>query len=91
MYKFLNLLQEVDLKAAFSTVAAWSQVVLNKSPHAELMSLSVKHALINAGIPNKRIQTQAFGESHAKAKEGNLEEYIYDRRVTINLTLDREV
>ena len=52
---------------------------------------SVRHALINAGMPNKRIQTQAFGESHAKATEGDLEEYIYDRRVTINLTLDREV
>jgi pyruvate oxidase len=37
--------QEVDLAAAFSSVAAWSQTVLPASRHAELMSLAIKHAI----------------------------------------------
>lgn len=37
--------QELDLRAAFAPVAAWSQTVLDTSRHAELMSLAVKHAL----------------------------------------------
>ncbi len=52
---------------------------------------SVKKVFVKSGITNKRIQTQAFGEQHAKASQRDIEEYIYDRRVTINLTLDKEV
>lgn len=37
--------QEVDLAAAFSAVAGWSQTVLQSSKHAELMNLACKHAL----------------------------------------------
>ena len=38
--------QEVDLAAAFAPVAAFSQTVLRVQPHAELMSLACKHAML---------------------------------------------
>ncbi len=49
----------------------------------------VRKEFINAGIPAGRLQTHARGENEAKA--GEREEFIFDRRVTINLTLDQEV
>lgn len=42
--------QECDLHAAFSGVAAWSQTVLSHSKHAELMTLAVKHALLERNV-----------------------------------------
>ncbi|MBP0017842.1 MAG: Rieske 2Fe-2S domain-containing protein [Cyanobacteria bacterium SBLK] len=42
--------QECDLSAAFSGVAAWSQTVLSHSKHAELMSLAIKHALLQRDV-----------------------------------------
>lgn len=44
--------QEVDLAAAFSAVSTWNQTVLHGSRHAELMSLAVKHALVNRDVVN---------------------------------------
>ena len=52
---------------------------------------SVRSEFIKAGIPNKRLQTHAYGEYKATAMEGDKEAYVFDRRVTINLTLDQEV
>jgi sortase system peptidoglycan-associated protein len=46
---------------------------------------------INAGISSNRLQTHAYGERQTSAKKGDTESYIFDRRVTINLTLNREV
>lgn len=42
--------QECDLSAAFSGVAAWSQTVLSHSKHAELMTLAIKHALLERSV-----------------------------------------
>lgn len=42
--------QECDLSAAFSGVVAWSQTVLSHSKHAELMTLAVKHALLERNV-----------------------------------------
>ncbi len=50
----------------------------------------VRTTFIDAGISNQRFQLQAHGESAATAKPGDKEAYIFDRRVTINLTLDTE-
>jgi sortase system peptidoglycan-associated protein len=50
----------------------------------------VKTEFINAGISSQRLQTHAYGESKTMAKQGDNEAYVFDRRVTINLTLDRE-
>ena len=42
--------QECDLSAAFNGVAAWSQTVLSHSQHAELMTLAIKHALLERNV-----------------------------------------
>jgi len=50
----------------------------------------VRTEFINAGISNQRLQMQAYGERQTTAKQGDSEAYVFDRRVTINLTLDRK-
>ena len=42
--------QELDLGAAFSAVANFSQPVLSNSNHSELMSLAIKRALLNRDV-----------------------------------------
>ena len=42
--------QEVDLAAAFGSVAAWSQTVLRDSDPVELMNLALKHALLRRDV-----------------------------------------
>jgi thiamine pyrophosphate-dependent acetolactate synthase large subunit-like protein/nitrite reductase/ring-hydroxylating ferredoxin subunit len=42
--------QDLDLPAAFADVATYSKTVLAGSNHAELMSLAVKHALVERGV-----------------------------------------
>ncbi|HEY2832645.1 MAG TPA: thiamine pyrophosphate-binding protein [Sporichthyaceae bacterium] len=42
--------QDLDLPAAFADVATYSHTVLSGSNHAELMSLAVKHALVQRGV-----------------------------------------
>ena len=51
----------------------------------------VRSEFINAGIPDNRLQSHAYGEKQTRAKQGDKEAYVFDRRVTINLTLDQEV
>jgi pyruvate oxidase len=42
--------QEVDLAGAFGKVAQWSQTVLHKSRHAELVNLACKSAILERGV-----------------------------------------
>jgi pyruvate oxidase len=42
--------QEVDLAAAFSSVAEWSQTVLNNKNASDLMALAIKHAVVNRDV-----------------------------------------
>ncbi len=42
--------QEVDLVGAFGKVAVWSTQVAANSPHAELMTLACKHAILDGGV-----------------------------------------
>ena len=42
--------QEIDLNAAFNEVTAFSQPVLRDSNHAELMTLALKHALVERDV-----------------------------------------
>ncbi len=51
----------------------------------------VQSEMVNAGLPEQRIQVHAYGETQAIATNGDSEGYIFDRRVTIHLTLDTEV
>ena len=51
---------------------------------------NVQDEFIKAGISNQRFQTHAYGEHKSSAYEGDTESYIFDRRVTINLTLNKK-
>ncbi len=42
--------QEVDLAAAFSSVAEWSQTVLGAKNASELMALAIKHAVVQRDV-----------------------------------------
>ncbi|NQT11238.1 MAG: Rieske 2Fe-2S domain-containing protein, partial [Planctomycetes bacterium] len=42
--------QEIDQASAFKAVAVWSQTVLPTSNHAELMTLALKHAIVERGV-----------------------------------------
>jgi len=42
--------QEVDLASAFQSVAVWSQTVLASGNHAELMTLALKHAVLERDV-----------------------------------------
>ena len=42
--------QEIDLAAAFNSVAEWSQTVLNNQNASELMALAIKHAVVNRDV-----------------------------------------
>jgi len=42
--------QEIDLAAAFRSVATWSQTVLSVSNHTELMNLALKHAVVKRDV-----------------------------------------
>ncbi len=59
--------QDLDLPAAFADVATYSQTVLAGSDHAELMTLAVKHALVERGVAHlilpDEVQTQAAPRS----------------------------
>ena len=51
---------------------------------------NVRNEFLKVGITNNRFQIQAHGEREASAYEGDSESYVFDRRVTINLTLNQE-
>ena len=68
--------QECDLSAAFQGVATWSQTVLPNSKHAELMSLAVKHALLERGVAHlifpDEVQVKPAPNVKAATPEGRL-------------------
>ncbi len=68
--------QELDLSAAFAPVAAFSQVVLPDSRHAELMTLALKHATIERDVGHlvfpDQVQTIPAGDAQASGPEGRV-------------------
>jgi pyruvate oxidase len=50
--------QELDLSAAFQSVACFSQTVLNESNHPELMSLALKHAILKRDVSHLTFPNQ---------------------------------
>jgi len=69
--------QDLDLTAAFSDVALYSQTVLRDSDHGELMSLACKHALVQRGVAHlvlpDEVQTlPADGTSKVGSPSGRL-------------------
>ena len=68
--------QDLDLPAAFADVAVYSKTVLSGSDHAELMSLAVKHALIERGVAHlvlpDEVQVQAAPGEPASGPAGRV-------------------
>lgn len=46
---------------------------------------TVKEALIDAGVKEKRIEAYSHGSSNSRAKQGDLQAYAAERRVTIDV------
>ncbi len=69
--------QEVDLSAAFKSVAEWSQTVLPSSRHSELMTLALKNAILKRDVshlifPNEVQEIKISEETKASSPEGRL-------------------
>ncbi len=69
--------QEVDLSAAFKSVAEWSQTVLPSSKHSELMTLALKNAILKRDVshlifPNEVQEIKVPEETVASSPEGRL-------------------
>ncbi len=68
--------QEVDLVRAFQAVAGFNHRVQKDSRHAELMSLAIKHALLNRTVSHltfpDEIQTLPAGEEQTGTPEGRI-------------------
>ncbi|NOZ86955.1 MAG: Rieske 2Fe-2S domain-containing protein [Deltaproteobacteria bacterium] len=70
--------QEVDLRSAFASVADFSKTVLPGSDHAELVSLALKHAIVNRDVAHlivpDDVQGQDAGIQAPGRPEGRLAE-----------------
>lgn len=68
--------QEVDLVRAFQTVAEFNHRVQKDSRHTELMSLAVKHAILNRDVSHltfpDEIQEIDAGDEPAQTPEGRM-------------------
>lgn len=73
--------QEVPLASAFGGVAVYSQTVLPGSPHAELMTLAAKHAIIDRGVAHLIFPDEVAGMPRPKAKAGGPEGRLPDHRM----------
>jgi thiamine pyrophosphate-dependent acetolactate synthase large subunit-like protein/nitrite reductase/ring-hydroxylating ferredoxin subunit len=70
--------QEIDQASTFKAVAAWSQTVLSTSNHAELMTLALKHAVVQRGVGHlifpDEVQRLPAPDAPASGPEGRLGE-----------------
>ena len=70
--------QEIDQASAFQAVAAWSQTVLTTSDHAELMTLALKHAIVERGVSHlifpDEVQVLPLADADSSGPEGRLGE-----------------
>ena len=68
--------QELDLVSAFQTVADFNHRVQADSPHAELMSLAIKYAILNRDVSHltfpDEVQVLPANESVAANAEGRM-------------------
>ncbi|MEM7182996.1 MAG: thiamine pyrophosphate-binding protein [Spirochaetota bacterium] len=68
--------QEIDLVSAFSSVADFNHRVQADSPHGELMSLAVKHAIINRDVSHltfpDEVQVTPAGDSPAQDNQSRI-------------------
>ncbi|NRB40850.1 MAG: Rieske 2Fe-2S domain-containing protein [Pseudomonadales bacterium] len=69
--------QEIDLASAFDAATLWSRTVYHDSDPAELMSLALKHALVERGpthliFPDEVQVLEAAADAQATNSEGRL-------------------
>ncbi len=68
--------QEVDLSAAFNSVADFSQTVLSNSQHSELMTLALKKSILNRDVSHlifpDEVQTIPAEEKEASSPTGRI-------------------
>lgn len=68
--------QDIDLLAAFADVAVYSQMVQAGSDHAELMTLALKHAILERGVGHlvipDEVQVQGAPEQPASGPQGRM-------------------
>ncbi|MEL6559989.1 MAG: thiamine pyrophosphate-dependent enzyme [Bacteroidota bacterium] len=73
--------QELDLVAAFESVAAFNQRVQSDSKHAELMTLAVKHAIINRDVSHLTFPDEVQEKELPEAKAQTLENRIANPKI----------
>ncbi|NLY00058.1 MAG: Rieske 2Fe-2S domain-containing protein [Rhodopirellula sp.] len=70
--------QEIDQASAFQAVVVWSQTVLSNSNHSELMSLALKHAVVQRGVAHlilpDEVQVLPVAEAAPSGPAGRLAE-----------------
>jgi pyruvate oxidase len=68
--------QDLDLPAAFGDVATFTRTVTAASDHAELMTLAIKHALVERGVAHlvlpDEVQVQAAPDAVASGPAGRI-------------------
>lgn len=68
--------QDIDLLAAFADVSVYSAMVRSGSDHAELMTMALKHAIIDRGVGHlvlpDEVQTLAAPVASASGPEGRM-------------------
>ena len=82
--------QEVDLVRAFQTVAEFNHRVQRDSQHAELMSLAVKHAILNRDVSHltfpDEIQVIPAGDAKPQTPENRMGSLEISKRPTAGAT-----
>ncbi len=74
--------QEVPLDKAFGQVAVYTQTVLPDSPHAELMSLACKHAIVQRGVSHLVFPDEVAGQTKPNDQPGTPEQRLPNRAVS---------
>jgi thiamine pyrophosphate-dependent acetolactate synthase large subunit-like protein/nitrite reductase/ring-hydroxylating ferredoxin subunit len=68
--------QDVDLSAAFADVAGFSRTVLPDSDHGELMTLAIKHAVVERQVAHlvlpDEVQVRPAGDTAASGPDGRV-------------------
>ena len=73
--------QEVDLVAAFESVASFNHRVQSDSKHAELMNLAVKHAIINREVSHLTFPDDVQVIEVENEEAGSIKNRIADHKI----------
>ena len=85
----VNLIRDVpDIKILLEAHADERGLPSYNLQLSRARAMSVQRELVQAGLGSNRIIQHAFGESRTRTTKGDVEGYMFDRRVDIHLTLD---